>query len=242
MPTHAFEIIPVIDVRMGQAVRAEGGVRAAYHPLETPLAPTADPVGVAAAFQALFPFRTLYVADLDGIEGRGADVRLSANLASEWNGEEVWIDDGAKSSVRPEQSSQDSAMPGGTKLTKVVGSEVLSASDLETLRQASVLSLDFRGDVFLGPPALLEEPGLWPSRLIVMTLSRVGVGAGPDLQLIEEMIRRGGDGRRVYAAGGVRTIADVAAVEARGAAGVLVASALHDGQIKAGDLEEIAGF
>ena len=49
-------------------------------------------------------------------------------------------------------------------------------------------------------------------------------------------------GRRIYAAGGVRDRADMIALHAAGAAGVLVATALHAGTIKAGDLEEIAGL
>ena len=49
-------------------------------------------------------------------------------------------------------------------------------------------------------------------------------------------------GRRVYAAGGVRNRADIEALHAAGAAGVLIATALHTGTIKAGDLQEIAGL
>ncbi len=38
--------------------------------LETPLAESADPVDVARGYQRLYPFQILYIADLDGIEGR----------------------------------------------------------------------------------------------------------------------------------------------------------------------------
>jgi phosphoribosylformimino-5-aminoimidazole carboxamide ribotide isomerase len=103
-----------------------------------------------------------------------------------------------------------------------------------------VLSLDFRGDEFLGPRELLDDAGLWPDRVIVMTLARVGTGGGPDLARVNEIIGRAG-ARRVYAAGGVRDRDDLCALHAAGAAGALVASSLHDGAIKTGDLEEIAG-
>ena len=43
-----------------------------------------------------------------------------------------------------------------------------------------VLSLDFRGETFLGPQGLLDDAALWPHRVIVMTLARVGGGEGPD--------------------------------------------------------------
>jgi phosphoribosylformimino-5-aminoimidazole carboxamide ribotide isomerase len=95
--------------------------------------------------------------------------------------------------------------------------------------------LDFRGDVFQGPPELLARPDLWPPRIIVMTLARVGGGAGPDLERLAA-IRRAAGPRDVLAAGGVRDRADLDALQAAGAAGALVASALHDGRITGADL------
>jgi hypothetical protein len=90
-----MQVIPVIDIRGGVAVAAVRGDRARYRPLETPLAPsTADPVGVALGLRTLFPFRTLYIADLDGIEGRGADLAMHERLTAAWPGAELWIDDG----------------------------------------------------------------------------------------------------------------------------------------------------
>ena len=77
-----MDVIPVIDVRHGVAVHARQGQRAAYRPLETPLARGTDPVAVARGFLSLFPFRTMYVADLDGIEGRGRNAELPRQLAA----------------------------------------------------------------------------------------------------------------------------------------------------------------
>ena len=66
-----MDVIPVLDVQDGVVVRAVRGDSANYRPLETPLAATSDPVDVAKGLRALYPFRRLYVADLDGIAGRG---------------------------------------------------------------------------------------------------------------------------------------------------------------------------
>ncbi len=109
-------------------------------------------------------------------------------------------------------------------------------------RQRGVLSLDFRGDAFIGPPELLASPDMWPDDVIVMTLGRVGLGQGPDLARVRRIVDAAGPQRRVFAAGGVRHRDDVAALIDAGAAGALVATALHSGKIKAGDLEEIAGW
>ncbi len=234
-----MDVIPVIDVQHGRAVEAAGGRRADYQPLLTPLAEGSDPVAVALGLRALFAFSLLYVADLDGIEGRGRNAALPGKLAGAWPGVRLWVDDGA--------SPQDAAtrLASASSATLVVGSEcVKTAEDVAALRSLPrgryVLSLDFRDDRFVGPAEVLAEAPHWPDRVIVMTLARVGSGAGPDLQRVGDVIRRAG-GRSVYAAGGVRNRADITALIKVGAAGVLVASALHSGALTAGDLEAIAG-
>lgn len=231
-----MQIIPVIDVRGGVAVRAVAGDRAAYQPLETPLAEGCDPEAVARGYQALYPFQVLYVADLDGIEGRGANTALQTRIAAAWTGAEIWIDDGGLA-------------PGQGRVRRITASESLLAAglcqvatDTGAMRAAEILSLDFQGQAFLGPPGLLAVPDIWPRRVIVMTLAAVGRDAGPDIRRVADVVRLAGPAREVYAAGGVRGPQDVRALSEAGAAGVLVASALHSGQIKTGDLEEIAGF
>ena len=65
-----MQAIPVIDLMGGQVVRARMGDRASYRPLESPLSPTSEPVDVVRGLLEVFPFPTLYVADLDAIQGR----------------------------------------------------------------------------------------------------------------------------------------------------------------------------
>jgi phosphoribosylformimino-5-aminoimidazole carboxamide ribotide isomerase len=232
-----MDVIPVIDVQHGRAVRAAGGVRAAYLPLATPLAESSDPVAIAHGFQALFAFPRLYIADLDGIEGRGRKAALPEQLAVALPGTELWVDAGA--------SPRDAARLLAAPAIPVVGTESMrSDEDMAALaglpRDGYVLSLDFAGDDFMGPPAVLADAAHWPDRIIVMTLARVGSGRGPDVSRLADTIGRAGS-RSVYAAGGVRDRADVEVLRRAGAAGVLVARALHDQKITAGDLFEIAG-
>ena len=66
-----MEVIPVIDLKGGAVVRARHGDRASYRPIETPLSPTSDPLDVVAGLLSVHAFRTLYIADLDAIEGYG---------------------------------------------------------------------------------------------------------------------------------------------------------------------------
>jgi HisA/HisF family protein len=235
-----MDVIPVIDVRHGVAVAAVRGRRADYQPLVTPLAAGSDPADIARGYAALFTFPLLYVADLDGIEGRGRNAGLGKLLAAAVPKTRLWIDDGA--------GAKDAArrIADATNTSVVIGSESLGGLDdvaaLRALpRDRYVLSLDFKGEHFDGPAAVLDEAQHWPEAVIVMTLARVGSGDGPDIERIAAIIARAG-GRRVYAAGGVRNRADIEALHAAGAAGALIATALHAGTMKAGDLEEIAGL
>jgi phosphoribosylformimino-5-aminoimidazole carboxamide ribotide isomerase len=102
-----------------------------------------------------------------------------------------------------------------------------------------VLSLDFRGEGFLGPPAVLSAADAWPHRVIVMTLARVGSGAGPDLARLDEIRHRAGP-RKIFAAGGVRGGEDLIELAQRGVSGVLIATALHDRRIGSREIAAVA--
>jgi uncharacterized protein related to proFAR isomerase len=85
-----MDIIPVIDVAHGVVVRAKRGDRANYKPIETPLSASTDPAAVAKALTALYPFSKIYLADLDGIEGRGRNVHLVPSHARHGNLDRRW--------------------------------------------------------------------------------------------------------------------------------------------------------
>lgn len=222
-----MQIIPVLDLKAGTVVRARMGARALYRPIETPLAAGSDPLAVARGLLSLFPFPALYVADLDAIEGTGDNEAALAALAAAFPDLRLWIDAGVADLDRARRwLARDRA-------DLILGSE--SQIDTSVLRNLAgdaraVLSLDFRGGDFAGPRALLQDSTLWPQRVIVMTLARVGSGAGPDLERLSEIKAAAGD-RRVYAAGGVRDVHDLMALKRRGIAGALVATSLHDGRL-----------
>jgi phosphoribosylformimino-5-aminoimidazole carboxamide ribotide isomerase len=230
-----LQAIPVIDLMGGKVVRARMGDRAAYRPLESPLSPTSDAVDVVRGLLSVHPFRTLYVADLDAIQGAGDNLPALSRIRAEFPRLPMWIDNGAADAAALE------ALIGADLGIPVIGSESQRDSALIAQRRdlsEVVLSLDFRGDAFQGPAEILAEPALWPKRAIVMTLARVGSGAGPDLERLTA-IRSIAGGREIYAAGGVRDPADLKALKAAGAAGALLASALHEQRIVGADLQAI---
>ena len=68
----------------------------------------------------------------------------------------------------------------------------------------------------------------------MIDLARVGSGSGPPLEAVSELAA-GLPGVAIYAGGGVRDDADLRALESAGAAGALVATALHEGRITVPD-------
>jgi uncharacterized protein related to proFAR isomerase len=72
----------------------------------------------------------------------------------------------------------------------------------------------------------------------VLDLARVGSGEGPDVASIAELRARVPN-VELLAGGGVRDAADLRALEEAGAAGALVATALHSGAISADDLRAL---
>jgi HisA/HisF family protein len=224
-------VIPVVDLMGGVVVRAIAGRRDAYRPIVSPLAASNAPCDVVAGFLRLHPFTVIYVADLDAILGRGENMSAARSLADKFPEIAFWLDAGSRS-VAPR-----------SPLETIIGSETMRREapppDLSAQTRA-ILSLDFQNGDFLGPPVLASSPHLWPARVIVMTLERVGLGDGPDFATLAAIKARAG-GRELFAAGGVRGAEDLAALAERGVAGALIASALHDGRLGAPDLARIAG-
>ena len=228
-----MDIIPVLDLRGGIVVRAHRGQRDQYRPLASPLSPTSDPVDVMRGLYSVYPFKTFYVADLDAIMGTGNNEAVLRRLKAEFPAAVLWVDNG----VSDLPSARNWLDAGLAHL--VIGSE--SQRDMALMRCLSehdrvVLSLDFRDQAFVGPPALLDDVASWPRRLIVMTLARVGSAAGPDLDRLCAICEIAA-GRDIYAAGGVRDSADLAVLKGAGISGALVATSLHDGRLSGSALE-----
>jgi len=228
-----MDVIPVIDLKGGVVVHARMGRRELYRPIETPLSPTSDPLDVAGGLMTVFPFTTLYVADLDAIAGTGDNRAALARLRATFPALTLWIDCG----IADRAGATDWLRSGLGHI--VLGSETLTDTSVVshfTDDDRALLSLDFRGDAFQGPPTLFAQSQIWPARVIVMTLDRVGSYAGPDLARLRAIKARA---RSVYAAGGVRDAGDLRALQSDGIAGALVASSLHNGQLTAADLRSL---
>ncbi|SAL05100.1 1-(5-phosphoribosyl)-5-[(5-phosphoribosylamino)methylideneamino] imidazole-4-carboxamide isomerase [Caballeronia calidae] len=232
-----MQVIPVLDLLDGHAVRAVRGERSRYRPIQSSLCATSDPVAIARALVAATGARTLYVADLGAILSRGAhDHALAALCDALGDGLRIWLDAGftafAPMRALVERITRLSRSASPAAIVPVFGTETLL--DIGAIAEASacgfepILSLDYRGGRALG--STRTESAWWPSRVIVMTLDHVGAYAGPDLDTFAA-VRALAGGREVIGAGGIRDDADLALADGSGACAWLVASAIHDGTL-----------
>lgn len=212
-------------------MHARHGLRNDYQPLHSPLCTTSAPLAVIEALHSIGRFDTFYIADLDAIAEVGSHAHLLQTLSMRYPTVTWWVDQGR------------GALADGVRwrgnIRPVVGTESLQDNDttrLTTLPNNWILSLDITNSgAMLGPAGWFSEVQRWPQTVIVMTLARVGSGAGPDTELLTRFRCMAPD-KTWIAAGGVRDLRDVTHLAALGAAGVLTASALHTGALDPADL------
>jgi HisA/HisF family protein len=240
----AVRVVGVIDLKDGTAVHAVRGERERYRPVRSVLAgDDGDAVALARAFRSELGLDEVYVADLDAIGGGDGNPALLTALAHEAS---IMVDAGV---TEPERAR--ALLDLGVHRV-IVGTETLSGGDAldgllaELPAGAVILSVDLRdGRLLSSDPQLAGLPALDAMRrlpavreAIVLDLARVGSGGGPDVDLIAAIHSAFPD-LELLAGGGVRDVDDLRALDDAGAAGALVATALHRGVIGRRELAEL---
>jgi phosphoribosylformimino-5-aminoimidazole carboxamide ribotide isomerase len=232
-------ILPVLDIMSGQVVRGIAGRRHEYRPLT----PISDPLAVAETFRDPFELTTLYLADLDAIAGRPPALALYGELLRA--GFALWVDAGLKRAV-------DAGPLVETGIGRVIaGLETLDdPRELEEMVRTwspakIVFSLDLKGGAPLASEAWETRDPLaiagravaaGAASLLVLDLSRVGVGQGIGTEAVCRECRRRWPKLELTAGGGVRGADDLRRLAELGVDHVLVASALHDGRLSREDV------
>ncbi len=231
-----MRIVPVLDLKGGIVVHARRGQRGDYSPLRSPLVEGCEPVAVARALCAVCGTGRLYVADLDALAGAPVDEATLTALSAV---AEPWVDAGATTPDRAATLRRAGAA------RNVVGTESIGPGDpggdvLAAPALPHVLSIDLRDGRLISPrPDLAgREPAaaaplarsLGIDEVLVIDLARVGSGSGPPLEAVAELAAVL-PAVAIYAGGGVRDDEDLRALESAGAAGALVATALHEGRV-----------
>lgn len=232
-----MQIIPVIDLLNGTVVHAKRGQRQHYQPIQSQLSASSAPLDIVAALLKLYPFHTLYIADLNAICGTGNNDTAIEAISHAHPALTIWLDCGIG-------QMNTRALHIGGAIRPVVGSEnIENLQDYRAISYACqskhVLSLDYTATSALGISALHERARFWPDDTICMTLNAVGGAEGPDMQRLNEIMHLNAARKtpsRIYAAGGVRHSQDLQALARMAITGALIATALHNGSIDTNDL------
>ncbi len=240
-----MRMIPVLDLLSGLVVRGVGGRRQEYRPVESMLTRSAQPLDVADAIREQLGLTILYVADLDGILQRTPNVETLRALCDD--GFEVWIDAG----IRDFSEAIPFFKLGAAKV--IVGLESLADSaELGRLVEeygASrvVFSLDLKdGQPLFGGATWAEPTPLGIARsaiaagvtqMIVLDLVSVGESRGPSTLGLCDQLLHEAPHCRVITGGGVRDRGDLRTLQDHGIDGVLLATALHRGELGREDFE-----
>ncbi len=228
----------------GRVVQGLRGERQAYRPVRSVLTPRSSTSAIARALCEACGGKALYVADLDAIAGTGDHLETVRELVDRL-GAEPWVDAG----VSGEEAAVRLLEAGAARV--IVGTETLPAiGDLRSLRGAVpagrlVVSVDVgKSGVLSRCPSLHRRTPLetlevlvaeGADEVILLTLTQVGTGSGPDVETLRAA-RAAFPQLRLIAAGGVRDAKDLRLLAAAGADGVLLATALHRGWITPDDL------
>jgi len=229
-----------VDLLDGIVVHAKQGQRHTYQAIQSRLTKSPKPLDIVNALMDIYPFDTLYIADLNAIQGYSPITHTNtiADIAHRYPTLQIWLDAGSKTPTILNQRAE------AKNLTYVLGTENFSElteynSCQHPLNYQAILSLDFMSNGYHGPPELLANASDWPQHVIAMTLPRVGTNSGVDHPTLKHL-RQLATHQQLYAAGGVRNPCDLQQLQALAIHGALVASALHNKQLLTQDLLRLA--
>lgn len=212
-----MELVLAMDLKGNLVVHGKSGQRAGYKPLDWGCSPTAEPLGFIRAIRP----RSIYIADLDRIEGTGSHDTIVRQCAREVSA--CYVDRGCRS---PDD------MMSGYHIRNIVGTET-GGSELSRYH-GGFLSLDVKdGRVIpLGrdPVDVLRQANGWKFEgCILLNISAVGTETGIDRVALETM--RSAYHRKLFYGGGVATTGDLRVLSDAGIDGAIIATALHHGAV-----------
>ena len=236
-----MRVIPVIDLMDGLVVHGQMGEREEYKPVQSVLCESAEPLAVACAFEKL-QLKEVYIADLDAISHIGSNLQEIIKIQQNTR-LNLMLDCGIRS-----VDDIFNLLPSIDRI--IVATEtLLRLGELDKIvdqvdKNKLIFSIDtMQNKILTGSkeiaalnPTALAAYGydLGIQECIVLDLSKVGSEKGPNITIAKEIVDN--VDISVITGGGIRRVDDIHYLEEYGFAGVLVATALHNGNITQSDL------
>jgi phosphoribosylformimino-5-aminoimidazole carboxamide ribotide isomerase len=212
-----MELVLAMDLQHNMVVHGKSGQRASYKPLDWGCSPTAEPVGFVKAIRP----QSIYIADLDRIEGTGSHDTIIRQCAS--HARRCYVDRGCRV---PDDMLE------GYHIVNIVGTET-GGDDLSRYG-GGFLSLDIKDGCVIpfnrDPEKVLRQANGWKfDGCIILNIGAVGTEAGIDRGMLKKM--RAAYHRKLFYGGGVATVSDLRALSDAGIDGAIIATALHHGAV-----------
>ena len=234
-----MQIIPVVDLLNGVTVQAIAGRRNEYRPVRSQLTDSVDPSVVLKCLDDVCQSGIAYIADLDAILKREPNRCTLAELARmDLN---LMVDAGVQSSDDVQDLFDlglEQAVIGLESLaSREAARDLVATFDVDSL----IMSLDLKSGIplacyepwsHISPMEVLQELiEIGFRRWIVLDLAAVGTAQGVPTENLCKQLRALRPTDEIITGGGIRGHADLRALEEAGVDGVLIASALHNGEI-----------
>jgi phosphoribosyl isomerase A len=231
-------VTPAVDLRGGKCVQLVGG---SY---DAQAIEIDDPVKVALNWEAI-GFRTLHVVDLDAAMGHGENVAVIERILSAVKSEvqvgggirsteqvEMMLASGARRVVVGTRAVQDSEWL--SEIARSYPDRIVVAADI---RDRAIVTHGWTGEVEEKLElAIARLTGMPIAALLVTAVHKEGLMEGPDLQLMQDVVRE--SKVPVQASGGIGSMTDLRSLAGIGVASTIVGMALYTGKL---DAIELAG-
>ena len=231
-------VTPAVDLRDGRCVQLVGG---SYD--NQPIS-IDDPVAVALQWRDQ-GFETLHVVDLDAATGKGSNSKTVERII-EVTSARVQVGGG----MRSEEQIARILELGATHA--VVGTRALEEPDWLSIvaekypgnlivaadvRDRKLLTRGWKGSIETTLEEQFETLNSLPLAAVLVTaVHREGLMQGPDVSLIEELVRL--SVFPVQASGGVTTSSDIRSLALAGATSAIVGMALYTGALSVAEIKE----
>ena len=209
-----MNIIPAIDLKKGKVVRAVQGDRASYKPIDLVTTYSSNPITFIKALIIKYKPSTIYLADLDLLDGNGNNIDIIYKVANMFRNKIFWVDVGAKKVKKLNIKN----------ITPILCSE--SCEDIRLINYVykdHIHSYDYK-DRSLGTRYFKKLESSHKKKVIFMNISDVGNKKGPDFRYLRGMLRV--SDKEYYVGGGVNSILDIHKLSKMNISGVIVSSLL----------------
>ena len=209
-----MNIIPAIDLKKGKVVKAIQGNRTSYKPIDLETSHSSNPITFIKTLIITYKPSTIYIADLDLIDGDGDNIDIICKIAQMYRNKIFWIDVGAKKIKRLNKRN----------IIPILCSE--SCEDIKLINYVYkdyIHSYDYRNG-FLGTQYFKKLNSSYKKKIIFMNISDVGNKKGPDFRYLRAMFKY--SDTEYYVGGGVKSILDLYKLSRMNINGAIVSSIL----------------